>query len=282
MNSFKNWFNQQDTNRSFFENTGSQPFSNLVNDIYLNIIQQKKWDHKTLEDHFYHYLTGGVQGLGYSQYNYSKVDKNKLKDYQQKYQQIKGAWNYDEGMWEYEEGGSYEYFNKKNYRRQSRNHNRKRYITLRQPKNVEMTKLGILLNNLFSIPSVFSLKVPVFVNQLIDGIDNIVIYYEDQNDESSIEQAIKSSGIQEEDRSQYHRGNYGKDVMNSNTGKNESDTEVASKFFVQKFREWINQQVPQTGSSVLRQLSVADADSAKKAISDALLTIFRYTVPHRN
>ena len=118
--------------------SNSAQFQNLINTIYSDIIKVKKISVFDLEEHFYHFLTGGAQGIGYTQYNIKQIDKKDFNKFQNIYQEIKRNWNI--GSWRYKEGSSYEYFFAPNSKKLDENHNFKRYISLSEPKSNEMKK----------------------------------------------------------------------------------------------------------------------------------------------
>lgn len=275
---FKTWFKINEVAYS------QLPFSNLVYEIYKNIIKEKRWDPSTLRDVFYHYLTGGAQGGG-KEYRHNQLtvsdQQEQIRKYQNAYQQILSGLNYDKNIWGYVEGGMYGSLNKKSVKQDSKRNNYKRYITLKEPKSIEMKKVDKLVNLLENIPSVFALKYPLFVNQLINGIDNIVIYFYDPNDRHKIDEAIQSSGIQSSNRSDYHRTNFGVDKFNPQLGKKDSDTETSSKHYAQLFRNWLNKVEP-NGKTMLNYLRSIDEQTAKAKIKEELDALFRSPSPHRS
>jgi hypothetical protein len=253
----------------------SEQFQSLINTIYNEIVKTKKLNHIDLENHFYHFLTGGSQGIGFTQYQIKKINKEDFVKFQETYQKIKKSWQI--GSWRYREGSSYEYFFAPKSKKLDDNHNFKRYITLSEPKSKEMEKFDILLNKLANIESINSVKIPVFAKQLISGIDNIVIYYANMKDAYLIDKLIIESKINEANRSQYFRSNHGVDKIDN--GQMKSDTELASKFYVNEFKNWINQ--TSFGITKLSNLRTIKEEEAKNQISNILNLIFRKQPQHR-
>jgi hypothetical protein len=272
MNHFKEWM-------IMFE-AQADAFNKLVDEIYNNVIANRSWQHKDLEDNFYHYLTAGLQGMGWGQYKKNNMDNAAVyKQYQPVYQKIKSNWRYDNTAWNYVNGTAFEQLTRKGAKDESED--LKRYLTLKEPRLDEMVKLDKLFSYLLAIPSVYAIKWPVTVYLLMGGIDNVVIYFHDRKDVKPINEAINKANIQTVDRSQFHRQDFGVDQLNPTTNKKNSDTEIASKFFVQQFRTWVNQIIPQTNNTALNYLKSLPMDKAKKELATVLDVILKQRSPHR-
>jgi hypothetical protein len=265
---FKSWLIKENQNNNF---------ELFVGNVYRKYILNKILTEDDLESHFYDYLTGSANGLN-TEYRSRILSKEEYKNFQNTYQNIKRNW--DLGNWKYNDtGGSWEHFYKKGEQLNPQ-YNLKRYITLAEPKSQEMKKFDTLLKNLYPINSVHSVKIPVFVTALIPGVDNIVVYFEDKNDKNAINDAIKNSGIQEKDRSDLHRSNFGVDALHNNSTRKLSDTELSAKFYVKQLNEWLN--TPHNNSTIRDSLKKLPEKQAIDHLKNALLVIFKYKPPHRN
>jgi len=252
-------------------------FQLLLENIYRKYILKKIFTEDDLESHFYNFLTGSANSLD-TEYRSRILSKEEYQKFQTMYQKIKSNWNL--GNWKYNNtGGTWEHFYK-NGKKINPQYNLKRYITLSDPKSEEIKKFDTLLNNLYSIDSVNSVKIPVFVTSLIPGIDNIVIYFEDKNDKNAIDNAIKKSGIQEQNRSNLHRSNFGVDAISPISNKKLSDTEILAKFYVKELNNWLN--TSNNNTTILESLKKIPEEQAKNHLKKALLVIFKYNPPHRS
>jgi len=257
----------------------------LSDSVYKLIVKEKTNLQTPLQDLLYSYLTGGAQtlsGAAFRKHNIGK-DKDKFEQYQNKYQQIKKKWKYE--PWSYEQTTSWEFFHHPQHDervKKKSNHNLKRYITLSEPKSQSLGNFDKLLQNLTDIPSVFSVKIPLTVDKMIDGVDNIIIYFLDKSDMNEIDNAIKKSGIDEEDRSKFHRSKFGVDRPDEG-GTNRSDTEHVAKYVAQEFRKWLNQIIKETGKHIGNHLiEMKDKEEAKRHIKKSLEVILKRNQPHRN
>jgi hypothetical protein len=225
-----------------------------------------------LEPEFYDFLTASAHGKENKKYSVSPWDNNNP-EYSKKQQDfyLKTTASL-KTPWQRSAYPPWLSFKRSDVQTDEKQYNLKRYITLQDNndhKIGEIQKLDRLIVELDRVKSAYSLKVPLFIQWLHEGIDNVVIYYDDPNDKQKIDQAILNSDIKEADRSQYYRANHGVDKRQGSLMR--SDTEWTAKYMSEKFVKAID----------ITSIKDMPQIQAKNLIADTLNTILRLESSHR-
>ncbi|MCF7924319.1 MAG: hypothetical protein K9L64_04330 [Candidatus Izimaplasma sp.] len=266
------------------QNGNLNDINKIVDEIYNKVfIKGKTSKDYDIQDEFYAFLTGGAQSFGFVNYRIErKITPDEHKKYQTAYAEVAKTIQIDKNKWKSDADGTWWAFFKKGVDNKESN-NYKRYLSLKKPKLKQLSEhFGILLNNLYDIPSVFSCKMPADSIQFINAVDDIVIYFQDPKDKDKIEDAIKSSGIETVDRKSLYRSDYGQDkTMDATTGKKSSDTEILSRQYAKAFQAIMNQK-DSNGMTNFGKLKGHKEIDTKKYLKDILLKIFNSEAEHRD
>jgi hypothetical protein len=267
--------------RTFLEYVFAQhsPQIQTFVDYVYRIIRSRRFNSipfdANLSSEFYEFLTASAHGTEDKKYGISvwpHDDPNHQKEQQDIYLKtlanIKSPWVKNAlPPW-------FSFYRITNDEIQKKQYTFKRYLTL--PNNddyklTEVQKLGELVKQLDDVKSAFSLKIPLYITWLYEGIDNVVIYYTDPNDKQAIDQAILNSGIKEKNRSEFFRSNHGVDKRIYGVMK--SDTELTADYMAKKFTQSLTKKLP-----LLRN---ATEIQAKNTIAEVLLEILSLESDHR-